>query len=63
MTRLWTYEMNYMRLAISWVQLLGMLVMIVWTVCSYRALKLSATKKRSHGSLPAGLPRLSRCRF
>ena len=45
MTRLWTPEMNYMRLAISWVQLLGMLVMIVWTVCSYRALKLSATKK------------------
>ena len=45
MTHLWTPEMNYMRLAISWVQLLGMLVMIVWTVCSYRALKLSATKK------------------
>ena len=45
MTRLWTPEMNYARLAISWVQFLGMLVMIVWTVCSYRALKLSATKK------------------
>ena len=45
MTRIWTPEMNYMRLAISWVQLLGMLVMIVWTVCSYRALKLNATKK------------------
>ena len=45
MTHLWTYEMNYMRLAISWVQFLGMIVMIVWTVCSYRALKLSATKK------------------
>ena len=47
MTRLWTPEMNYMRLAISWVQFLGMLVMIVWTVCSYRALKLSATKKET----------------
>ena len=45
MTHLWTPEMNYARLAISWVQFLGMLVMIVWTVCSYRALKLSATKK------------------
>ena len=45
MTHLWTPEMNYARLAISWVQLLGMLVMIVWTVCSYRALKRSATKK------------------
>ena len=40
MTRLWAPEMNYMRLAISWVQFLGMIVMIVWTVCSYRALKL-----------------------
>ena len=47
MTHLWTPEMNYARLAISWVQLLGMLVMIVWTVCSYRALKRSATKKEA----------------
>jgi len=45
MTHLWTPEMNYMRLAISWVQLLGMLVMTVCTVCSYRTLRLSATKK------------------
>ena len=45
MTRLWTPEMNYARLAISWVQLLGMLVMIVCTVRSYRTLKLPATKK------------------
>ena len=45
MTRLWTPEMNYARLAISWVQLLGMLVMIVCTVRSYRTLRLPATKK------------------
>ena len=45
MTRLWTAQMNYARLAISWVQLLGMLVMIVCTVRSYRTLKLPATKK------------------
>lgn len=45
MTRLWTPEMNYARLAISWVQFAAMILMIVWTVCSYRALKLSATKK------------------
>ena len=45
MTHLWTPEMNYMRLAISWVQLLGILVMTVCTVCSYRTLKLRATKK------------------
>lgn len=45
MTHLWTYEMNYMRLAISWVQLLGMLVMIVCTARSYRTLRLPATKK------------------
>ena len=63
MTRLWTPEMNYARLAIAWVQFAAMILMIVWTVCSYRALKLSVRKKRSHGSLPAGLPRLSRCRF
>lgn len=45
MTRLWTPEMNYARLAIAWVQFAAMILMIVWTVCSYRALKLSATKK------------------
>ena len=45
MTHLWTPEMNYMRLAISWVQLLGMVLMTVCTVCSYRTLRLSATKK------------------
>ena len=45
MTPLWTYEMNYMRLAIAWMQFFAMLVMIVCTVRSYRTLKLSATKK------------------
>ena len=53
MTHLWTPEMNYMRLAIAWVQLLGMLVMTVCTVCSYRTLRLSATKKEVTG-LAAG---------
>ena len=45
MTHLWTPEMNYMRLAIAWVQFLGMVLMTVCTVCSYRTLRLSATKK------------------
>ena len=45
MTHLWTAQMNYARLAISWVQLLGMLVMIVCTARSYRTLRLPATKK------------------
>ena len=45
MTRLWTPEMNYARLAIAWVQFAAMVLMTVWTVCSYRALRLSATKK------------------
>ena len=45
MTPLWTYEMNYMRLAIAWMQFFAMLVMIVCTVRSYRTLKLPATKK------------------
>ena len=45
MTHLWTYEMNYARLAISWVQLLAMLAMIVCTVRSYRALRLPAARK------------------
>lgn len=45
MTHLWTHEMNYMRLAIAWMQFFAMLVMIVCTVRSYRTLKLPATKK------------------
>ena len=45
MTHLWTAQMNYARLAISWAQFLGMLVMIVCTARSYRTLKLPATKK------------------
>ena len=45
MTHLWTAQMNYARLAISWVQLLGMFVMIVCTARSYRTLRLPATKK------------------
>ena len=45
MTHLWTYEMNYMCLAIAWVQFFAMLVMIVCTMRAYHALKLSATKK------------------
>lgn len=45
MTHLWTPQMNYMRLAIAWVQFAAMVLMTVWTVCSYRVLKLSATKK------------------
>ena len=45
MTRLWTPEMNSARLAIAWAQFAAMVLMTVWTVCSYRALRLSATKK------------------
>ncbi len=45
MTRFWTAQMNYVRLAIVWVQLFSMLAMIVCTVRSYRTLKLPATKK------------------
>lgn len=45
MTRFWTAQMNYVRLAIVWVQLFSMLAMIVCTVRSYRMLKLPATKK------------------
>lgn len=63
MTHLWTAQMNYARLAISWVQLLGMLVMIVCTARSYRTLRLPATKKRAHGSLPVGSRRSLCCRF
>ena len=45
MTRFWTAQMNYVRLAIVWVQLFSMLAMIVCTVRSYRMLKLPATKQ------------------
>ena len=45
MTRFWTAQMNYMRLAIVWVQFFSMLAMIACTVRSYRTLKLPATKK------------------
>jgi len=45
MTHLWTYEMNYMCLAIAWVQFFAMLAMIVCTMRSYRTLRLPATKK------------------
>ena len=45
MTRLWTPEMNYARLAIAWAQFAAMVLMTVWTVCSYRMLRLPATKK------------------
>lgn len=63
MTHLWTAQMNYARLAISWVQLLGMLVMIVCTARSYRMLKLPTTKRRPHGSLPVGSRCSLCCRF
>ena len=46
MTHLWTAQMNYARLAIAWVQFLGMVLMTVCTVCSYRTLRLPATKKK-----------------
>ena len=45
MTHLWTAQMNYARLSIAWVQFIGMILMILYTVCSYRTLKVSATKK------------------
>lgn len=45
MTHIWTAQMNYARLAIAWVQFIGMLIMIVCTVRSYRMLKLPMTKK------------------
>ena len=45
MTRFWTAELNYVRLAIAWAQFLVMVLMIVCTMRSYRALKLPATKK------------------
>lgn len=37
--------MNYMRLAIAWVQFAAMVLMTVWTVLAYRKMKLPATKK------------------
>ena len=45
MTHLWTPQMNYMRLAIAWVQFAAMVLMTVWTVLAYRKMKLPATKK------------------
>ncbi len=45
MTHLWTAQMNYARLAIAWVQFIGMLVMIVCTARSYRMLRLPTAKK------------------
>ena len=45
MTHLWTAQMNYARLSIAWVQFIGMVLMILCTVRSYRTLKVSATKK------------------
>ena len=45
MTHLWTAQMNYARLSIAWVQFIGMVLMILCTVRSYRTLKLSSTKK------------------
>ena len=45
MTHLWTAQMNYERLSIAWVQFIGMVLMILCTVRSYRTLKVSATKK------------------
>ena len=54
MTHLWTAQMNYARLAISWVQFLGMLVMIVWTVRAYRTRSGCPRRKRELKWLAAG---------
>lgn len=62
-TRFWTAELNYVRLAIAWAQFLVMVLMIVCTMRSYRTLRLPATKKRSHGLLPDGLLRWLCFRF
>lgn len=62
-TRFWTAELNYGRLAIAWAQFLVMVLMIVCTMRSYRTLRLPATKKRSHGLLPDGLLRWLCFRF
>ena len=45
MTHIWTAQMNYARLVIAWAQFIGMLIMIVCTVRSYRELKLPMTNK------------------
>ncbi len=45
MTHLWTAQMNYARLSIAWMQFIGMVLMSLCTVRSYRTLKVSATKK------------------
>lgn len=45
MTHLWTAQMNYARLVIAWAQFIGMIIMIVATVRSYRTLKLTMSKK------------------
>ena len=63
MTHLWTAQMNYARLSIAWIQFIGMVLMSLCTVRSYRTLKVSATKKRLHGLSSAGLPRSLCCRF
>lgn len=47
MTHIWTAQMNYTRLVIAWVQFIGMIVMIVCTVRSYRMSKLPMTKKEA----------------
>ena len=43
LTFMWTYEMNYMRLFIAWMQLLATLTMIVATALSYRKEPLTLT--------------------
>ena len=45
MTHIWTTQMNYVRLVIAWLQFIGVIVMLVCTVRSYRTLKLPMTKK------------------
>ena len=64
MTHLWTAQMNYARLSIAWVQFIGMVLMILCTVRSYRTLRVCPQrKKRLHGLSSAGLPRSLCCRF
>lgn len=46
LTHLWTPQMNYVRLAIAWGQLLTMLVMIVLTLLAYRRLRLPPERRR-----------------
>lgn len=45
MTYIWTAQMNYARLVIAWLQFIGMIIMIICTVRSYRELRLPITKK------------------